>query len=333
MLRAAMLFTLCSSAPAFAQDILVAHAVPDLNFQVDVLNKLTASGAFTSVTEWDLNLATPTAMDLLSFDAVLVYTDTTPLDPVALGDALADALDMGGAVVQGHFSFDTTWGIQGRFLSGGYGPISGTFTTSGSAQLVPVDPTSPLLANVSSFDGGIASYRAGDATLSPGAALVATWTDGLPLVAWQNLGGGTSVGLNFYPPSSDARNDFWTAGTDGDTLLVNALLFAATGTVPGFRAVASGTCPGPASVMVFGGTPNANVAYVTGVTPGATVVPSGVCAGTVIPLGSARLRATGQLDGFGRRTVPANLNANFCGVPFVVVDLANCAVTPVSLLP
>ena len=32
------------------------------------------------------------------------------------------------------------------------------------------------------------------------------------------------VGLNFFPPSSDAQATFWDASTDGDILMANALL-------------------------------------------------------------------------------------------------------------
>ena len=79
-------------------------------------------------------------------------------------------------------------------------------------------PGSSLLAGVSSFNGGSFSYRNPGATLTSGATLVAHWDDGVPLIAFK----GGVVGLNFYPPSSDARPGFWDATTDGARLMTNA---------------------------------------------------------------------------------------------------------------
>ena len=39
---------------------------------------------------------------------------------------------------------------------------------------------------------------------------------------------GRIVGLNLYPPSSDARSDLWDSSTDGALLMANALLWAAS---------------------------------------------------------------------------------------------------------
>ena len=44
------------------------------------------------------------------------------------------------------------------------------------------------------------------------------------------------VALNFYPPSSDARADFWDATTDGWVLQANALNFTCTTPRPGTAA-------------------------------------------------------------------------------------------------
>ena len=63
--------------------------------------------------------------------------------------------------------------------------------------------------------------------LVPEATLVADWTDGTPFMAVKELPGmGRRVDLNFYPPSSDIRSDFWDVGTDGDVLLANAVTWA-----------------------------------------------------------------------------------------------------------
>jgi hypothetical protein len=175
--------------------------------------------------------------------------------------------------------------LGGRFAADDYWVIEpGAQTQDGPQTLGEIlDPASPLLAGVDSFDGGTSSFRSigpercfggdfdgdlcavdddcpggtcefvqvceGGASdgepclvnfdcgaglcvpqpLHPDATLVAEWSDGLPLVASRKIGLATRVDLNFYPPSSDVRADFWTATTDGAQLLANALTFVSCG--------------------------------------------------------------------------------------------------------
>jgi hypothetical protein len=111
----------------------------------------------------------------------------------------------------------------------------------GPISLVADQPSSPLLAGVASFSGGTSSYRSDVTTVRPGATLVAHRNDGssTPLVAV----GPHGVALNFFPPSSDARSDFWDASTGGAQLLENALLYNmhATANAPS-RGSAAGYC-------------------------------------------------------------------------------------------
>ncbi len=144
-----------------------------------------------------------------------------------MGDVLADYLDSGGGVVLATFAFNTGYGIGGRVLSGGYLPL----TTSSQdyygwyMSLIPDQPAHPILAGVNSFNGGY-SYHEGPITITSGAALVAHWSDGQPLVATKQLAG-RMVGLNFFPPSSDMLSSLWVASTDGARLMANALFWAA----------------------------------------------------------------------------------------------------------
>lgn len=328
------LLALSLSTPALALDVLIVHSVPSSTFQDDVAAKLGASGAFTSVSSWNATAATPAAFDLAPFDAVFVYTDQTPLDPVALGDALADYVDAGGAVVDAVFVQDNQYGVTGRYQDSGYGALTGTSTTSGTATLGTFDGVSPLLAGVSTFSGGASSFRTQNAVLTANAVLAASWSDNEPLIAWKDHAGGMTVSLNFYPPSSDIRSGFWDATTDGVAIMVNAITFAAGDVAPDFfRTLSSGTCPGTGTVNVVDGRAGARVAYVSGDPTGSTTVPSGPCAGASIPLASATLRATGTLDSSGARTTAFPLSSRVCGSSFVVVDLGTCAITPVHTLP
>jgi hypothetical protein len=81
---------------------------------------------------------------------------------------------------------------------------------------------------VSTFNGGTNSFHMNPASPEAGTTLIASWTDGQPLVGERAApGSGQIVGLNMFPPSSDARADFWTSSTDGSRLIANTLLFAA----------------------------------------------------------------------------------------------------------
>lgn len=198
----------------------------------DVQAKLTATGRFGAVDLFDASSATPTLAQLQAYGSVLVFSDGGFSNRIALGDVLADYVDGGGHLAVAVFALYCSTqpqGIGGRLSSGGYLPFdtSPCTQTSGTPlTLVADQPADPLLAGVSSFDGGSSSYH-NNVTLVPGATQVAHWSNNVPLVAFKQAASGADVvGLNFYPPSSSIRSDFWTASTDGAKLLANALVVA-----------------------------------------------------------------------------------------------------------
>ena len=172
--------------------------------------------------------ATPTLAQLEQYNAVLVYSDAAFNDSVGMGNVLADYVDAGGGVVVATFDFTPgNYGLLGRLVTGGYMPLTtGNFTYGTDLTLVADQPSHPILNGVTSFNGGTSSYHELVATTS-GASLVAHWTDGQPLVATKQLTLGRVVALNFYPPSSNARSDFWLTNTKGGLLMANALLYSA----------------------------------------------------------------------------------------------------------
>jgi hypothetical protein len=89
---------------------------------------------------------------------------------------------------------------------------------------------------------------------------------------------------------------------------------------------ATGTCPGPVSLTVAGGTPSASLAWVLSTGRGASTIPSGVCAGTALGLEPAglTLRAIRANDGAGGQVINPSLPAGMCGAWVQVVDLATC---------
>lgn len=229
-------------------------------WNTDVQNKILGAGTIAQVDAFMVSPGNPvpTLADLRKYQAVLVYSDTVFADNTALGNVLADYVDQGGGVVLATFAFWNSGGLsmQGRLVTGGYLP----FTTAGQSSganltLVPDLPSHPILNGVTSFNGGSQSYHNSAITTANGAALVAHWSNGQPLVGAREAGPGRVVGLNFYPPSSDALANGWLASTDGGRLMANALMWA--GKEP--PAILSG----PSNLLsVVGGTVNFNVAAV-----------------------------------------------------------------------
>ncbi len=186
-----------------------------------------SSGQFGTIAMVDARAATPTPAMLRAYDAVLVFSDGQFLDPATLGNNLADYVDEGGGVVNAAFSISSSYPISGRWTSG-YACI---VANSVIAPLVPAsldlasitDQYHPMLLGVGSFFGGSRSFHMSQSNVVPGATIVAKWTDSSILAAAGPLPG--RADLNFYPPSADARADFWDPTTDGVKLMANALLY------------------------------------------------------------------------------------------------------------
>lgn len=126
----------------------------------------------------------------------------------------------------------------------------------------------------------------GPLTLAAGGTLIAHWSSGQPLVGSKDIGVGRTVGVNFYPPSSDVCLGGWQAGSDGGRLMANALLWAgkAPPTIvlgPSSPSVVSG---GVATFSVTAvGTPPLTYQWARN----GTNLPGGTNAILTVPLGSA----------------------------------------------
>jgi hypothetical protein len=243
-----------SATHAFAQKVLLLHADEEVLAE-DVKSKLAGTGGFSQidVIDFDSN-ADPTALTLatlMEYDAVLTWSDDCYADVGALGDVLADYSDQGGGVVQASFSFyDDCHGLDGRWQTGGYQVFTeGQVAVGMPLTLVADQPGHPLLAGITNFSGGTGSFHNTPLLLQAGATLVASWSNGQPLVATRGgLVNGLIVGLNMFPPSSDADPGFlgfWDATTDGAQLMANALHYVV---LPGI----SVTLSGPPSVLPGG---------------------------------------------------------------------------------
>ncbi len=211
----------CTKGQNSPSKVLILASVPFPDFAEDVEAKLNSLNLFSQV---DLisgvNLATPDNEMLQEYDSVLVYSDTEFVNRDTMGNVLADYVDNGGCLSVATFALSSpSLGLGGRFLTDGYLPVTqGPQDQFTPLTLVPVLPDHPLLEAVTSFNGGTSSYH-NIVTIVPGATLVANWSNDLPLVVFKDH----VVALNFYPASSDARDDFWDATTDGARLMANSL--------------------------------------------------------------------------------------------------------------
>jgi len=216
------LFVSCT----YSVNVLLVYAGP---YNADVVQKLSP---FFSLTAFNGATGTITLSYALTFDVILLYTDSSLANPTATGTVLASYVDSGKPVVLMTFTMDDI-GLGGAFsaTNGPYTVMNSAPQTQGTTlNLVPVIGNHPILEGVHSFIGGSSSYH-GRNSLNPNAILVASWSDSSPLIATMDVHGVRRVDLNFYPPSSDIRADFWSSNTDGVKIMVNAILWAANGLV------------------------------------------------------------------------------------------------------
>lgn len=328
-----MLIVAALSAAFAGSDIAICYSS---GYEYDTLAKLKGTKLFTSIVEYNCGALTPGVVDFLNHDAVLVYSDSGFSNGVALGDNLAGYADSGGGVVEAVFANGSV-PLSGRFESGGYEPITGSTQSSGVVLTSVVDDASHLVwAGVAGLNGGSSSYHTADAGLSPTAYQVAHWSNGKPLVAVDDTRPGRTVGLNFYPPSSGARGDFWAAATDGEWIMANALdwaIGAPSGAPTAPTLSVSGVCPGPVTIEIFGGTPDGTATIYSDVGAGAGSVPHGVCAGSAMDLTTPTGRKTVNLDASGYAIMTPTMGAGPCGMALQVVDRESCNASTLGFIP
>lgn len=230
VLLAAVLVLALSGPSAHAgfrkPSVLILHAEANGPWVTDVRDKLNSSSQFSSVGTFNAIGSTPTLAQLLPYDAVLLFTDSLGVDTTTLGNNLADYVDAGGGVVSMTFAHTFSapggrWNPGYLCLAAGGAQTQGTLTTLNLGSIT--NQNHPILIGVGSFSGGVNSFRTNQANVVAGATVVARWSDNTVFAATGPLPG--RVDLNFFPPSKDARSDFWDPSTDGVKLMVNSLLY------------------------------------------------------------------------------------------------------------
>ena len=214
-----------------SSDLNIAICAADVpEWVADVQAKLLGTAQFASISAIYVNSVTPTLPELQVFDAVLVYSNYSYFDSAALGDVMADYVDGGGGVVCAMFELGGGGIMAGRWATSPYALMDRSGATGSQAFLGTVyDPGHPIMAGVSSFDGGEYSFRPGTTTVYPGVTLVAEWSDSHPLVAVSTASNAPRADLGFFPPSNDVYSGLWNPATDGALLMANALTWVAGG--------------------------------------------------------------------------------------------------------
>lgn len=279
----------------------------------DVQQKISATSLFNSVDTYNTTTGTPTLAFLQGYDAVLTFTDAAPANSVALGDVLAQYIDLGGGVVNCVFANASI-------------PINGNFNTATYQVIVPASQTQntvltlgtivnnchPIIQGINTFNGGTSSYKSTSNTLTAGSSVVANWSDNSWLVAIkENVGIALArrADLNFYPPSSDARVDFWVSNTQGGLLMAQALLWAAGETSSSGEPNTPGAINGPATMC-----DNITTTYSISPVAGATTYNWAVPAGVTILSGQGTTSITASITSAnGDITVNAENNCGLSG--------------------
>ena len=227
-----------AATPAFAVPIgKVASWGDDVSYNADVRQKISGTGKFAQVDAVNLNNRVPTLPEAMAYDAILMYGGASQFSATtrtAVGNVLADYADSGRGVVTSTFALGSnagSWIPAGRWNVDRYHVMNPVASQKQGTRLhlgTVYNPSNPVMTGVNTFDGGSSSFYVPISTFAAGSVRVADWSNGFPLVAVKELPGlGRRVDLNFYPPSSNARSDFWVVGTDGDLLMANALQWAA----------------------------------------------------------------------------------------------------------
>jgi len=123
--------------------------------------------------------------------------------------------------------------LSGKFHERRYHPLKAadSYSFSKHFKMRKVElPTHPIMAGVKSFDGGSYSGHMSGALQHPTAKVVARWNNECPLIVDSTgyVSSGTIVALNFCITSSTCMNIMWDVNTNGDLIVYNSLVYAAS---------------------------------------------------------------------------------------------------------
>lgn len=224
-LMSAMALEKSASATSFTTpDVLIVHTANwQTNLVTDFVSSFDADSRIGTVTPFNAETTPLNASDLAGIEVAIVGTNYEFSDPDQTGDVLADFVDQGGRVIQSTWAFACTqetsgpvkWGLGGRWEDEGYAsiipiaPLGGAcadYDFNRTQSLLPIDPSSPFLANVGPLAGVINGLNLGLQT-APGATLIAEWDSpaNMPAIA---IGANCVMGVSVYIPDVMTTNKY-----------------------------------------------------------------------------------------------------------------------------
>jgi HYR domain-containing protein/Big-like domain-containing protein len=205
----------------YAQKVALLHADNATRASV-VRGKLIAAGlADVTVIDVGSTGTTPTLADLQQYHAILTYSLFGYANRTALGNTLADYVDLGGGVVQAACSFD--FGDPspgGRWESEQYSVFTQASCESWTDLILVADDSAHPIMNGTTFSPGMNFHS--PSFVDGSSQLLAHWDNGYPAVAVRpGPLGGKIAGLNFFPVFGN-----------GGQLMAKALQFVAAEFIP-----------------------------------------------------------------------------------------------------
>lgn len=197
-----------------------------------IYEDLVGTGAFASVTVLDGSESQAT---LSQYSSILFYTNVG--GDMTFANKMTDYVAAGGQLVAATFLWqaDAMGGLNSLGTLASLLPFSGyngNYITQ--VSMVVDQPGDSLLRGVNS----LSAFYHDKTNLAPGARLVASWSDGSPLVA---VGQNGVIGVNLFP--NDAYGYVYG---DYTRLFVNAL----GGVMPGIAGAGADSVPEPGSLAV-----------------------------------------------------------------------------------
>ena len=202
------------------------------SYYADIISKITAGKNSSypevqlTITQTNNNLYSGSDLSTSTYDCVFIFSNAN-YSNASLGTNLNNYVSAGGGLVICVFTLASV-----RLTNFTYTNCPVAFAgnqSMSSTSLGTYTSSDPIMKGVSSFNPGSARYGAGSLALNTGATTVASYNDGNILVAKQTIGSARTVALNFFPPSSAVRSDFWNTGTDGNKLMANAIVWSGKG--------------------------------------------------------------------------------------------------------
>eukprot|EP00698_Gefionella_okellyi_P003841 TRINITY_DN13566_c0_g1_i1.p1 TRINITY_DN13566_c0_g1~~TRINITY_DN13566_c0_g1_i1.p1 ORF type:complete len:308 (+),score=45.83 TRINITY_DN13566_c0_g1_i1:32-925(+) len=207
----------------------------DQRYMDDIVNNLQLAGLRHVTGFHAIGAVKDDFPDPHMYDAVFLATDAgcNDTDSRGFGDNLALFLEGGGGVVTSMFQLSSSLRIGGRFSNDSMEAFATSDLSEASNLCLHRPPDAELteegrflLRNVNEFHGGQVSFRCAADKGFEDTAVVARYSDGVPLLGYRQIKKGMSVSINCYLASNNVDPRFWHSSVDGWQMIRNALVFS-----------------------------------------------------------------------------------------------------------